>query len=416
MYGLVGKKLKHSFSKEIHHDLGNGDYQLYETNSIADFIKNNDFDGINITIPYKTDIIPYLDELDPISKETYSVNTVIKQNGKLVGYNTDYHGLQSLLSYFKIRVKNKNILVLGNGSVSKTVIKLMTDLNAKSVVRLCRTIKSNHDVLFNRYENYLHYDIIINTTPVGMYPNNSDSLDLDIARFEKLTAVIDMIYNPLRTKILVEAEKRNIKAVNGLYMLIMQAVEAHELFFDKEIPLNMVNHLYKKIYRKHLNIVFIGLPLSGKSKYTKLLSQVIYKKGLDIDQLIEKEAKQSIPEIFNEHGEKYFRDLETKIVHDLYKLQNLVISTGGGLVENSNNMDLLKQNGVIVFLNKDPNLIAKKTIHGRPLLKDANDIIAIAEKRLPMYYEHADIVIDINKDTNTHLNEMKEKINEYIGR
>ena len=416
MYGLVGKKLKHSFSKEIHRMLGNEDYHLFEITSIEDFLKTHEFKGLNVTIPYKTDIIPYLDELDDIAKETYSANTIINDNGRLIGYNTDYDGLRSLLVFNRIKVKNKNILVLGNGSVSKTVVKLMNDLQAKSVVRLCRSIKSNTDHTFNEFPNYTHFDVIINTTPVGMYPNNDDELLIRLDQFTQLSAVIDLVYNPLRTRLLLEAERLNIKAVNGLYMLIMQAAKAHELFFHKEIPLNLINKLYKKTYQKHLNIVFIGLPLSGKSKFMRLFSEKMHKKGLDIDSMIEKSEKISIPEIFDKYGESRFRSLESKSVKEIYKLQNLIISTGGGLIENSENMEMLKQNGLVIFLNKDPEIIAKKKVYGRPLLKNSNDILTLAQRRLPLYIKYADIIIDINKDTETHYNEMKEKINEYIGR
>jgi len=415
MYGLVGKKLKHSFSKEIHNYLGNEDYQLYETNSIEDFIKNNNFNGINVTIPFKTDIIPYLDDLDMVAKETYSVNAVINRDGKLIGYNTDYSGMKAMLEYFHVDIKNRNVIILGNGSVSKTVIKLLNDLQAKSIIRLCRNVRANWDHPFTDYINYLNYDIIINTTPVGMYPDNDGDPLIDISAFNNLSTVIDLVYNPLRTKLLIEAKKHKIRAIDGLYMLIMQAVKAHELFFDKAIPLNIANKIYRRTYKKHMNVVYIGLPLSGKSKYTRLMSETIHKKGIDIDQIIEKEAKMTIPEIFEKHGETYFRQLESKVVKDLYKLQNLVISTGGGLVENQANIDLLKQNGLIIFLNKDPKVIAEKKIYGRPLLKQGKDILSLAERRIPMYLANADITIDINTDADTHLNEMKEKIDEYIS-
>ncbi len=416
MYGLVGKNLKHSFSKEIHHLLGNKSYELFSTNSIKDFIKeNHDLSGINVTIPHKTDIIPYLDDLDSVAKETYSVNTVINKNGKLIGYNTDYYGLDKLLKYNKIDIKNKRVVILGNGSVSKTVLKLINDKNAKSVIRLCRTVRSGNDFLFSEYKKFLHYDILINTTPVGMYPHNDDSLLIKIKDFHHLETVIDLVYNPLRSKLIIEAEKNKIKAVNGLYMLVMQAIKAHELFFNVEISSSIANKIYREIYLKHLNIVFVGLPLSGKSKYSKSISNLFSKDIFDTDQIIEKEANLSINSIFETYGEKYFRDLETKVIRKLYKLQNLVISTGGGMIENSKNMDLLKQNGIIFFLNKDPNKIAKKTIYNRPLLKQPENILVLSGRRFPLYKKHSDFIININFDTKTHINEIKGYINEYIN-
>ncbi len=415
MYGLIGKKLEHSFSPEIHQRLGNSKYQLYETNDIENFIKSHKMNGFNVTIPYKTEIIPFLDELDEIAESTQSVNTVVVENGKLVGYNTDYYGLASLVSYNNISFEDKNVVLLGNGSVSNTVVVLLKKSNVKSITRLCRNIKSDIDKAFSDYENHNDCDIIINTTPVGMYPNNDDSTLIDLSKFSKLEVVIDLVYNPLRSKLLVEAEILGIKAVNGLYMLVMQAVKAHELFFKSQIPLNLSTKIYKKIYKKHLNVVFVGLPLSGKSKYTKILSQKLQKLGYDIDNIIEKENNKSISEIFLESGEKYFRDYESKVVNDLYKLNNIIISTGGGLIENTKSMNLLKQNGLIVFLNKNPEAIAQKEIYGRPLLKNGSDIIELAKRRIPMYYNHADIVIDICSTTETHALEIEEKIDEYLG-
>ncbi len=417
MYGLVGKELKHSFSKEIHRELGNSDYELYSTNTVEEFLSAHPgLMGFNITIPFKTDIIPYLDDLDSVAQDTLSVNTVVVENGKKIGYNTDYYGLNELLKFNQIEIKNKKVLILGNGSVSKTVMKLLDDLQAQSVVRLCRNMRSGTDFLFSEYKNFLHYDIIINTTPVGMYPHNDDSLLVDIKEFHHLEVVVDLIYNPLRTKIMVEAENNGVKAVNGLYMLVMQAVKAYELFFHKQIPQNIANKIYRKLYKKHLNVVFVGLPLSGKSKYTKLLSEIIHKKGLDTDDIIEKENKKTIPEIFQENGESYFRGLENQVVLDLYKLQNLIISTGGGLVENIDNINYLKQNGILFFLNKDPNRIAEKKIYGRPLLQNSTDVLALAKRRIPIYQKYSDFTINIEKKTEDHLQEIKELINEYISR
>jgi len=280
---------------------------------------------------------------------------------------------------------------------------------------LCRTVRSGNDFLFSEYKKFLHYDILINTTPVGMYPHNDDSLLIKIKDFHHLETVIDLVYNPLRSKLIIEAEKNKIKAVNGLYMLVMQAIKAHELFFNVEISSSIANKIYREIYLKHLNIVFVGLPLSGKSKYSKSISNLFSKDIFDTDQIIEKEANLSINSIFETYGEKYFRDLETKVIRKLYKLQNLVISTGGGMIENSKNMDLLKQNGIIFFLNKDPNKIAKKTIYNRPLLKQPENILVLSGRRFPLYKKHSDFIININFDTKTHINEIKGYINEYIN-
>ena len=416
MYGLLGKKLQHSFSREIHNYFGNSEYKLIETNNLKDFLENNSFKGLNVTIPYKTEIIPFLDELDVIARETNSVNTVINNDGKLIGYNTDYYGLKETLSFNNVEVCGRKILIIGNGSVSKTVTKLCNDLNAERIIKICRKTREKTDYLLLHYTDFLDSTIIINTTPVGMYPNNDDELLIDISKFNKLEFVIDLVYNPLRTKLLVESEKLNIKTINGLYMLVMQAKKAHELFFGIELPLNLVNKIYNKVYNNYLNYVFIGLPLSGKTKYANVIGEILSKITYDIDKYIENKHQKSIPIIFETEGEKSFRLYEKTAIQELYKLQNIAISTGGGLVENSKIMDLLKQNGIIIFLNKNPEIIAKKKIYGRPLLKDPKDIIPLANKRIPMYRKHADITIDISKTTEEHINEIKEKINEYISR
>lgn len=415
MYGLIGEKLDHSFSIEIHNLFGNNDYKLYETNNLEAFLKSHKLQGANVTIPYKTEIIPFLDSIDNIAKKTMSVNTVINKSGKLIGYNTDYYGLNETIKYKHIKIKNKDILIFGNGSVSKTVIQLMQDLGAKNIVRLCRSKKSNIDYLFSDINHFLSYNIIINTTPVGMYPNNMDDTLVDLSKFNNVEYLIDLVYNPLRTKLIIEAEKLNIKATNGLYMLVMQAKKANELFFNKKNSMSAAINIYKKILNSQLNYVFVGLPLSGKSKYAKLFSDTSKKTIKDTDQLIEDKTGTTIPSIFVNKGEKVFRTYETSIVSELYQQHSLVISTGGGLIENTNSIELLKQNGVIIFLDKNPRLIAKKKIYGRPLLKDTNDILVLSKRRLPLYNALSDIKITINKDTNTHIKEIKEEIDEYIS-
>ena len=416
MFYLVGKKLGHSYSKKIHNLFGNENYELFETNNILDFIKNKSFKGINVTIPYKSEIIPYLDELDKISQETNSVNTIVNINNKLYGYNTDYYGLKETFSYYNIIIKNKKILILGNGSVSKTTEILLKDLGADSIIKLCRNIKAKNEFLFNDYKNFINFDIIINTTPVGMFPNNDDCLLLPIEDFKHLSCVVDLIYNPFRTNLLLKAEELKIKTVNGLYMLVMQAKKSHEIFNKIQIPKNIANKVYRKIFQNQINLVYVGLPLSGKSKYAKTMGDYLNKETIDVDNYIEKIAGLSIPNIFKSKGESYFRSLEKNAILNIYKRHNLAISTGGGLIENGYIMGLLRQNGLVVFLNKDPVIISKKKIYNRPLLEDPNNIFPLAKRRIPLYRQFSDIEIKIKKTTNFHVNEIKEKVNEYISR
>ncbi len=415
MYGLIGEKLSHSFSKDIHELFGNTNYHIFEIEKIEDFLSIDNLAGFNITIPYKNQIIKYLDEIDEVSENTGSVNTVLRKKDKLYGYNTDYYGFIETINYHHLVLKNKKVLILGNGSVSNTVIYALKNLDAKLIKRLARNVKSKDDDNFLNYSHFLDAEVIINTTPVGMYPNNEDELLIPIDEFKNLEVVIDLVYNPLKTKLLLKAEENKVKIVNGLYMLVMQAKRAHELFFSCEIPLNLANKVYKKIIKKLYNIVFIGLPLSGKSKYTRILETKLNKKAYDTDEEIEKIIGMTIFDYFSTHTESEFRVVETSIIKQIFKNHNLIISTGGGAVKTPINISLLKQNGVIIFLDKDPDKIAKKIINGRPLIKKSSDIYAIAEERLPLYKKYCDIRIALNYDTVYHINEIKEKIDEYFG-
>jgi shikimate dehydrogenase len=402
MFGLIGRHLEHSFSKEIHQAFGNNDYQIVNTNNLQETLKNPKYQGFNVTIPYKTECIKELDILDEISQKTNSVNTILKKDNLYYGYNTDYYGFLELLSYNKIDIAGKKVLILGNGSVSNTIHLALNNLNAEHVVKLCRKIKDPTD------------DIFDNAIPVGMYPNNDDDLLINLKLFAHLEVVIDLIYNPLRTKLLIQAEKMQIKAINGLYMLVMQAKKAHEIFFNLELPLNLANKVYKKLKKKLFNLVFVGLPLSGKSKYAKLFEGKLKKKLCDMDEKIESIIDMTIFEFFQNHSEFEFRMIEHEIVRQIYKKQNQIISTGGGVVKDDRNTDLLKQNGIIIFLNKDPEAIAKKVINGRPLIKSADDVLRIANERIPLYNSCSDIIIAIKRDTVYHINEIKEKINEFL--
>lgn len=413
MYGLVGKKLGHSFSKEIHHLLGNKIYKLHEISNLEDFLNKKEFKGINVTIPYKTEVLPHLDEIDDIARETKSVNTIINENGKLKGYNTDYFGLKSMLSFYNISIQGKSVIILGNGSVSNTVLKLLKDLKCKRVIRLARNIKTGVDDCFENVDKYLDYNVVINTTPVGMYPNNTDELLIDLTKLDHLEVYVDLIYNPLRTKMMIVAENLGAKSVNGLYMLVMQAKHAHELFFKKDIPLNVANQIYKKIFTNMVNYVFVGLPLSGKSKYANILGKSLNKKVTDMDSTIESTHKMSIPTIFKELGEKTFRQYETDLIIEMYQSHSMIISTGGGVIESQANMDLLKQNGVIIYLDKNPEDLAKKVIYGRPLIKKSEDILNLAKKRIPLYTKNSDIIITLENETNKNVNAIKDGVYEY---
>lgn len=415
MYGLLGKTLKHSLSKEIHHLFGNNEYVLFETDSLDSFFQNVRFSGINVTIPFKEAVIPYLDELDPISKRIGAVNTIVRENDRLIGYNTDYDGLKALLEIHQIDIQNKKILVIGNGGAAKMSVVLMNDLHADKCLKICRHPQEEDEIPFKSIDKVWDYDIIVNTTPVGMYPNNQDELAIPLSNFNHLECVIDLIYNPLKTKLLLSAEQLNVKAVNGLSMLVMQAKRSHELFF-KTTPIAFEEkQVYQQIKNSMTNIVLIGLPLSGKSKYARLLAKDTGKECIDTDESIEYSTRKTITKIFETEGEIAFRKLEKDFIESIYKSRNLVISTGGGMICDSELVMNLKQNGYLIYLDKDPAIISELTIHNRPLIQSSKDIIKLDKIRRPLYQKYQDLTITISKDTEYHLNEIEEKYHEYLS-
>jgi len=415
MYGLLGKKLKHSYSKEIHALLGNKQYQLIETNDLDSFFSSSKIQGINVTIPYKEKVISYLDNVDELANKIGSVNTIVNRDGKLIGYNTDCIGLREMLSHYQIKIASKKILILGNGGAAKACKVLFEDLFASKVTKVCRHPERDDEIPFKSIDTVLDYDIIVNTTPVGMYPNNEENPLISINDFPNCSVVIDLIYNPGNTYLLLSAKEKGIAAYNGLYMLVMQAISAHELFFNIKIDSETKQKIYSQMKEKTSNIVLIGLPLSGKSKYAVILSSLYGKEVIDTDESIEYMTQKKVSDIFETQGESAFRKMESDLVDSIYKSLDLAISTGGGMVENSQLMMKLKQNGVVVFLDKDPEIIASLTIRNRPLIKNASDVLSLAKRRLPYYNKYADIIIKIEKETSIHSKEIEEKLNEYFS-
>ena len=299
--GLLGRKLGHSYSPQIHSFLGDYSYHLFEKEpeELEDFIKNGDFTGINVTIPYKKDVIPFLDELSPAAVKMGSVNTVVRRkDGTLFGHNTDYFGFVSLVHRSGIPVAGKKVLVLGSGGTSNTAVKALEDLGAKVVI-ISRSGENNYGNL------HLHQDasVIVNTTPVGMYPGTGRAA-LDLRCFPKLEGVLDVIYNPAKTQLLLDAEALGIPHANGLWMLVAQAKEAAEYFGGKPIDDSMIETVYRKMSVSMQNIILIGMPGCGKSTVASLLSQKLGRKAVDADEEIVKLAGKSIPAIFEEGGEE----------------------------------------------------------------------------------------------------------------
>ena len=396
IFGLVGKRLSHSYSKTIHELISSVKYDLIEVEDIDRFLLKKPFNGINITIPYKTNAIKYCDVVDDISRKIGNVNTIINKNGTLYGYNTDYHGLKTLLSINNITIKDSSVLIIGNGSTSRLTEIVCTELNAKIITVIARNPKDNQDHIKN-YSKYKNYDIIFNTTPYGMSPNYQEEPLFSILEFKNLKAVIDLIYNPIHSPLLIESKSLNIKAVNGLIMLIEQAIKANELFTNCSHNPKLTKEVYKIINQDKHNIVLIGMPMSGKSHYAKLLANSLKKDFIDMDSYIEDKEKESIVNIFAKKGEQHFRNLETSYYKEIAYCSGLIISTGGGIVENQEVMNHLSLNSVILFLDAPLSYLKRINPKNRPLLKTKSSIISLYNKRYPLYNQYADIII--TKDT-----------------
>ena len=390
-YGCIGKKLTHSFSREIHAKLADYKYELMELSEeeIAPFFAKKDFAAINVTIPYKQTVIPYLDCVSPVAQRIGAVNTIVNKDGKLCGYNTDYYGMKALIARVGIDLSGKKVLILGTGGTSKTARVLASDLGAGEIL----TVSRRKTEEFINYEEAVrdHTDaqVIINTTPSGMYPNCEDK-PIDIGCFPRLEGVIDAIYNPLRTNLILDARQRGIPAEGGLYMLVMQAVVAVEFFLDTSIPKETADRVFAEIYASKENIVLTGMPGSGKSTVGKLLDAEGFA-CFDTDAEIEKRCGCAIKDLIPEKGEAYFRDLESEVVREISSSGCRVISTGGGAILREENVRYLRRNGKLFFLNAA--LSRLRATDDRPLSDTEDKLKQLYAQRLPIYRETADVIV-----------------------
>lgn len=394
-YGLLGEKLGHSFSRDIHSSLGNYSYDLIEVEKdrLADFIQKKDYSGLNVTIPYKEAVIPYLDKTDDHALAIGAVNTIVNKNGELFGYNTDFFGMERLINHAKIDISDKTVAILGTGGTSKTADAVVKHLGAKKAIKVSRGNRDGAISYDDLYEMAGDIDVIINTTPAGMFPNTEAS-PIDISRFERLSGVIDAVYNPLRTKLILDAKRRGIKAEGGLYMLVGQAVRASELFTGEVYDEKTTDRVYKRILREKENIVLIGMPASGKSTIGRILEKKLSRRAFDSDKIIEKEEKRSIPDIFHKDGEGKFRDIESSVIKRLSLENGIIIATGGGSILREENIDNLKKNGRLYFIDRPlPQLIPTKS---RPLASTPEDIERRFNERYGIYSSAADVRIDAN--------------------
>ena len=351
-YGCIGEHLKHSFSKEIHNVLADYEYEIKEIakQDLDTFLVERKFKAINVTIPYKEAVIPHLSFIDEHAELIGAVNTVVNKDGKLFGYNTDFYGMTELIKHAGVTIKGKKVAILGTGGTSKTAFAVTNSMGAKEVIVVSRK-KSDKTIDYNDLI-LLHKDVevIINTTPCGMYPNNY-SMPVDIDEFSKLEGVIDAVYNPLRTQLVSKALKKGIKAEGGLYMLVAQAVKACEIFTDTTLPTAALEKTFKKILQDKENIVLVGMPASGKTTVGSIISTILDKPFIDTDVLVESKGDK-ISDIFAKQGEKAFRDLESSAICEAGMQTRMVIATGGGAVIRQSNVDVLKQNGKLYFIDR----------------------------------------------------------------
>lgn len=384
--GLLGRSLGHSYSPQIHSFLGDYPYALFEKepDALEFFFKKADFSAINVTIPYKKDVIPYCHELSDVAKRLGSVNTIVKQaDGTLIGHNTDYFGFLSMVERSGLHVTGKKVLVLGSGGASVTVVAVLEALGANVVV-ISRSGENNYTSLDRHSDAYA----IVNTTPVGMYPNVDDS-PVDLKRFANLKGVLDLIYNPARTRLLQQAESLGLTAQNGLWMLVAQAKESAEWFTGKTIDDAIIPAIHKKLRMQMENLILVGMPGCGKSTIGKLLAERTGKLFADSDEKIVKIAGKTIPEIFADSGEDAFRKIETEAISTLSKSSGLVIATGGGCVTRQENYPLLHQNGTIIWLQRD---LSQLPTDGRPLSQKGK-LDAMYQVRRPLYEAFSDVTV-----------------------
>lgn len=412
LYGCIGEKLGHSFSKIIHGKIANYSYELKEIarEDFDAFMHKKDFLAINVTIPYKRDVIPYLYYIDEKAKKIGAVNTIVNKGGKLYGYNTDYSGMKRLAEKNGVDFNGKKVLILGSGGTSKTANALASDSGAREVLTVSRSTKDGCITYTEAYSDHLDAEIIINTTPCGMFPDNL-SAPIDIDKFEKLEAVLDAIYNPLRSKLVSAALKKGLKASGGLYMLVAQAVYASEKFLDREISLDVIDKIYSEILTEKENVVLIGMPGCGKTTLGKAVSELTGKEFIDTDSEIVKAEGKSIPEIFSESGETCFRKKESDIIRTVSQKNGCVIATGGGAILDPENVFLLKQNGRLYFINRP--LESLIYTEGRPLAPNIDAIKALYQKRYPIYISASDDTVSTDGDIKRRTNAIIAKLNEY---
>ena len=411
-YGLIGEKLGHSFSKIIHEKLADYTYELcpLAKDELDAFMTAKQFKAINVTIPYKQDVIPYCDVLDDSAKRIGVVNTIVNRDGKLFGYNTDFAGFLYNLNAHGITLKDKKVMICGSGGTCKTVTAVAEYMGAKEILVVSRSKKENA-VTYEECIRHKDVDVVVNASPKGLYPDNGES-PLDLSNFPNCKAVVDVIYNPLKTRLLQQAEQLGMKAVNGLEMLVAQAKFAVEHFLSTEIENDKIDQITLELLKQLTNIVLIGMPSSGKTLTGKALCKYIDKTVVDTDAVIVERSGMSIKEMFARHGEAYFRQWEHDVIEEFSKQNGLIIATGGGAIKNEENIQNLKQNGVVMFIDRD--LEHLLVTDDRPLSKDTNAVAKLYEERYPLYTKYGDLRVPNNYPMEISQQELDELMNTIL--
>lgn len=411
-YGCIGEKLGHSFSKEIHNALADYDYRLQELKKeeLSEFFEKKDFKAINVTIPYKQDVIPYLYWISDEAKAINAVNTIVNKEGKLYGYNTDFYGLKALIERENVSLKRKKVAVLGSGGTSNTAFAVANSMGASAVIKVSRNSKDGYITYEELYDDFNDCEIIINTTPCGMYPKIGVSA-VDLERLPKVEAVFDAVYNPLKSKLILDAKKKNITAVGGLYMLVSQAAYAVEKFIDAPVNSEKVEEIFKNLYKEKMNIALIGMPASGKTSVGKTISKKLNKAFVDSDEEIVKNEDKAITDIFSEYGESYFRTLEKNAIRNISMCNGQIVSTGGGAILNPENIENLKGNSRVYFLDRPLEMLI--TTSDRPLSSNRADLEKRYNERYDLYRASADVIIDGSGAVEDVAKEIEEDFYEY---
>ncbi len=402
--------MKHSFSKEIHNALADYEYEIKEIprDEIDAFMQKRDFLAVNVTIPYKETVIPHLHFIDEHAKQIGAVNTVVNKDGKLYGYNTDFYGMKQLIKYAGVEINGKKVAILGAGGTSKTAKAVVKSLNAKEILTISISEKEGCISYEQLYREHSDTEIIINTSPCGMYPNIYD-IPVDLSKLKCLSGLVDVVYNPLKTQLVLAAERKNIKAIGGLYMLVAQAVRASEIFMDTKYDDTVIDKIYRRIKNNKENIVLIGMPASGKSTVGKLLAKSLNREFIDTDTLIEQKTGSTVSSLIDNNGIEKFRSLEKEVIKELANSNTCVIATGGGVPLCDDNMLSLKLNSKIYFIDRP--LSALTPSDDRPLSRTKEAIEKLYNERYGIYKRWADNTINADCDAETVAEKIMENFN-----